>query len=52
MIWRTWLVEKVGEGYCLMEREYFFRVNIQRYGGWGKVKGEEALCCQFKAKIN
>jgi hypothetical protein len=36
------LEEKVGEEYCL-KREYFFRVNIQRYGRWGKVKGEEAL---------
>jgi hypothetical protein len=24
----------------------------KRFGGWGKVREEEALCCQFKAKIN
>ncbi len=32
MIWRTWLVEKVGEEYCLGEAEYVFNVNNQRYG--------------------
>jgi hypothetical protein len=52
MIWRTWLVEKVGGVYCLGEGEYFFSVNNQRYGSWGQVRGEEALCCQFKVKIN
>jgi hypothetical protein len=52
MIWRTWLVEKLGEEYCLGEGEYFFSVNNQRYGRLGKVIGEEALCCQFKEKIN
>ncbi len=50
MIWRTWLVEKVGEEYCLGEGEYFFSVNNQRYGRWVKVRGEEVLCCRFKAK--
>jgi hypothetical protein len=52
MILRTWLVEKVGEEYCLGEREYFLSVNNQRYGRSGKVRGEEALCCQFNAKID
>jgi hypothetical protein len=52
MIWRMWLVDKVGEEYCLGEGEYIFSVNHQRYGRWGKVRGEEALCCQFKAKID
>jgi hypothetical protein len=47
-----WLVEKVDEEYCLREGEYFFRVNNQRYGRWEKVRGEEVLCCQFKAKID
>jgi hypothetical protein len=51
MKWRMWLVEKVGEEYCLGEGEYFFSVNNQRYGRRGKVRGEEALYCQFKAKI-
>ncbi len=31
MIWRMWLVEKVGGVYCLGEMEYFFSVNNQRY---------------------
>ena len=52
MIWRSLLVEKVGKEYSLVEGEYFFIVNNQRYGRLGKVIGEEALCCQFKAKIN
>ncbi len=52
MIWKTWLVEKVGEEYCLGEVKYVFSVNNQRYGRSWKVRGEEALCCQFKAKIN
>jgi hypothetical protein len=52
MIWRMWLVEKAGEEYCLGEGEFFFSVNNQRYGRWGKVIGEEMLCCQFKAKID
>jgi hypothetical protein len=52
MIWRTWLVKKVGEEYCLGEWEYIFCVNmnIQRYGKWGQVRGEEELCYQFKEK--
>jgi hypothetical protein len=29
-----------------------FSVYNQRFGGWGQVRGEEALCCQFKAKID
>ena len=52
MIWRTWLVEKVGGVYCLGEGEYFFSVNNQRYERSGKVTVEEALCCQFKSKID
>ncbi len=52
MIWRVWLVEKVGEEYCLGEGEYFLSVNNQRYGGWGQVREEEVLYCQFKAKID
>jgi hypothetical protein len=52
MIWRMGVVEKVGEEYCLGEGEYIFSVNNQRYGRWGKVRGEEALYCQFKSKIN
>ncbi len=52
MIWRTWLVEKVGEEYCLGDGEYIFSVNYQRYGRSWKVRGEEALCCQFKAEID
>jgi hypothetical protein len=35
----------------LREGKYFFSVNNQRYGRWGKVRGEKVLCCQFKAKI-
>jgi hypothetical protein len=27
MIWRAWLVEKVGEKYCLREGKYFSSVN-------------------------
>ncbi len=38
MISRTWLVEKVGEVYCLGEGEYFFSVNNQRNGRSGKVR--------------
>jgi hypothetical protein len=38
--------------YCLGEGEYLFSVNNQRYGRWWQVRGEEVLCCQFKAKIN
>jgi hypothetical protein len=52
MIWRMWLVEKAGEEYCLGEREYVFSVNNQRYGRSLKVRVEEVLCCQFKAKNN
>jgi hypothetical protein len=52
MIWRMWLVEKVGGEYCLGEGEYVFSVNNQRYRRMWKVRGEEALCCQFKAKID
>jgi hypothetical protein len=52
MIWRTWLVEKVSEEYCLGGGEYVFSVNNQRYGRSWKVRGEEALYCQFKAKID
>ncbi len=51
MIWRMWLVEKVGEEYCLVEGEYVFSVNNRRYGRSWKVRGEEALCCQFKVKM-
>jgi hypothetical protein len=47
-----WLVGKVGGEYCLGEWEYLFSVNNQRFGRWGQVRGEEMLCCQFKAKIN
>jgi hypothetical protein len=52
MIWRAWLVEKVGEEFCLGEGKNFFSVNNHRYRRLGKVRGEEALCCQFKAKID
>jgi hypothetical protein len=52
MIWKMWLIEKVGEEYCLGEGEYVFSVNNQRYGRLEKVRGEEALCCQFKAKFD
>ncbi len=31
MIWRTWLVGKVGGEYCFGEGEYFFSLNNQRY---------------------
>ncbi len=33
------------------DRECFSCIN-QRLGGWGQVRGEEVLCCQFKAKID
>jgi hypothetical protein len=52
MFWRAWLVEKVGEEYCLGEGKYVLCVNNQRYGRSWKVRGEEVLRCQFKAKIN
>jgi hypothetical protein len=39
MIWRMWLVEKVGGVYCLEKGEYFFSVNNQRYGRGGQVRG-------------
>ncbi len=34
-----------GDGEC-------FPCTDQRFGGWGQVRGEEALHCQFKAKID
>jgi hypothetical protein len=52
MIQRRWLVGKVGGKYCLGEWEYIFSVNNQRYGRGSQVRGEEALCYQFKAKID
>ncbi len=52
MILRTWLVGKVGGEYCLGEREYVFSVNNQRYGRRWQVRVEEALCRQFKVKID
>ncbi len=52
MIWRMWLVEKIDEEYCLGEGDYFLSVNNQRYGRLWKVREEEVLCCQFKAKID
>jgi hypothetical protein len=52
MIWRAWLVEKVGEEYCLGEGEYVVSVINQRYERSWKVREEEAICCQFKAKID
>jgi hypothetical protein len=50
MIWRMWLVEKVGEEYCLGEGEYFFSVNNQRYGRSGKVRGEEGDVLSIQSK--
>ncbi len=32
-------------------RECFPCIN-PRFGGWGQVREEEVLCCQFKAKID
>jgi hypothetical protein len=52
MIWRMLLVKKVGGVYCLGKGEYFFSVNNQIYGRGGQVRGEEPLCCQFKALID
>ncbi len=48
MIWRTWLVEKVGEEYCLGEGEYIFSVNNQRYGDRGR--SEEKRRCAVNSK--
>jgi hypothetical protein len=52
MIWKMWFEEKVGGEYFFGEGEYFFSMNNQRYGRWGMVRGEEALCCQVKTKID
>jgi hypothetical protein len=41
----TGIVLGGGDGKC-------FPCMNQRFGGWGQVRGEEALCCQFKAKTD
>jgi hypothetical protein len=54
------LVEKVewdfffeGQGFLGGGRdgECFPCIN-QRFGGWDQIRGEEVLCCQFKAIID
>ncbi len=52
------LVEKVsgdffeGQGFFFFGGGECFPCINQRFGGWGQVRGEEALCCQLKAKID
>ena len=52
------LVGKVSGDFFLRDRDFggggdgnCFPCINQRFGGWGQVKVEEVLCCQFKAKI-
>ncbi len=40
-----------GQDFFEVDRECFPCIN-QRFGWWGQVREEEALCCQFKAKID
>ncbi len=52
-------INRILAGNCLEGQDFFFGggggecfscIN-QRFGMWGQVRGEEALCCQFKANI-
>ncbi len=60
MSWRIGveLVEILSGEYFLRDGDFFggegecFPCINQRFGEWGQVRGEEVLCCQFKAKIN
>ncbi len=51
MIWRTWLVRKVGGEYCLGEWEYVFSVNNQRYGRWGRSEEKRRYAVDSNQKL-